>query len=315
MNSFNFRIAAGSIVGADHLGRNDLIKGDNNHDAHRYMNITSSDGRTTEGILAVVADGCGGMPRKNQTRLGIRHSEVGAWIGLELLATTLTQQLSRLDLQEALSFESASILLERTRQDLLAQLRVLANAMTPQNQSFTQTVNDYFLFTVVGALLTPLTTAIFSLGDGFYALNGEIKQLGPFPENRPPYLAYGLINPVDYADNQEQLHFQVLELLPTSKVNSLLVGTDGVADLIAAAEKQIPGSEESVGPISQFWNEPRYLTNRYAIYQRLCLLNSEARKLVTSGDTPRIESASRLLRDDTTLVVITREPERKSCNE
>jgi hypothetical protein len=35
---------------------------------------------------------------------------------------------------------------------------------------------------------------------------------------------------------------------PTCEINSLVIGSDGLADLIAAADRNIPGKDEKVRP-------------------------------------------------------------------
>ncbi len=50
-------------------------------------------------------------------------------------------------------------------------------------------VYDYFLFTIVGALITPEGSPIFAKGDGVIFLNGEEIILRSFANNAPSYLA------------------------------------------------------------------------------------------------------------------------------
>lgn len=265
----DFDVAAGSVIGRDHR-----LDGKNNQDA---FHIVSAERLT----VAVVCDGCGSSP----------HSEVGAKIGAAMTAESLARHARRL------SHLGVTALLERARLDVLAHLRVLACQM---NDSLSRVVSDYFLFTVVGALLTPGSSTFFSIGDGVIVVNGEALRIGPFPGNEPPYLAYALLT----ESSSESLKFQMHRLMPTIEVHSLLIGTDGVAHLMEAAERNVPGRTEKVGHISQFWQDDHYLRNPDMIRRRLALVN----RPVTKADwaSQRIHKENGLLPDDTTLVVMRR---------
>jgi hypothetical protein len=85
-------------------------------------------------------------------------------------------------------------------------------------------------------------------------------------------------------------------------VESILIGTDGVSDLIKAANCNLPGKSELVGEIGQFWEDDRYFKNPDAIRRQLALINRE----VTKPDWPEHQLTKEvgLLPDDTTLVVM-----------
>ena len=251
-----FEIAGGSVTGRAHVAA-----GRNNQDAFCW----ASD---ADGLVAVVCDGCSSGP----------HSEVGAQVGARLLAQTATRLLrSNLDVAD---------LLEQVRQDVLASLRGLAREMSVDAATFSRTVADHFLFTIVGALITARGATTFSLGDGVVVINGERTQLGPFPKNEPPYLGYALL------PGALELSFNVHRSLEASEVQSLVLGTDGAVELEAVAERPIHGREEAVGPLSQFWSDDRFFKNPDMVRRRLAVLNRGPR--------------GGLLSDDTTLVVIRR---------
>jgi hypothetical protein len=263
-----FEIACGSIIGQDHLS-----DGKNNQDA---CDVRTSD----EAIIAVVCDGCG---------CGA-HSEVGAHVGARLVSHTMGRYLQRFS-------ATPHLLLERVQQDVLAHLRVLALNM---GESLSQTVSDFFLFTVVGVFITSERAAVFSLGDGVFAVNGDITRIGPFPNNEPPYLAYDLAS----TDCRSEWKFQVHRLMPADEVQSILIGTDGVADFEKVAESNVPGKSEKVGALSQFWGDERYFRNRDAVRRKLAAVNRSATR--TDWEARRTVKESGLLPDDTTLVVIRR---------
>jgi hypothetical protein len=233
----SFELAGGSVTGRAHVAA-----GRNNQDAFCWASDAN-------GLVAVVCDGCSGG----------RHSEVGAQIGARLVVQAASRLLrTHLD---------AIGLLEQVRQDVLASLRLLAQRMTSAS-SFSRTVADHFLFTIVGLLITPLGATTFCLGDGLIVINGERTQLGPFPDNQPPYLGYALL------PDRGAPAFEVHRSMAASEVQSLVLGTDGALDLD-----------------SQFWADDRFFENPDMPRRRLAVLN---------------RAGAGRLSDDTTLVVVRR---------
>ena len=292
-----FQIAAGSVIGKDHVSSGKCLIGRNNQDAFAIR-------RTPEFIAAFVNDGCGSG----------KHSEVGAWIAANALADGIAMRYFRRrglsDDRDNWIREPAMAMiwaLEDIRKDVLAQIRVLANSF---GGSFSQTINDYFLFTTVGILITPEITQIVAIGDGMYALEDidtflindpTLNNLGPFPGNMPPYMAYDL---VDTSIDPELIKFNVVASAPTSDVGGALIGSDGVEDLDRIANQKIPGSKEDVGSMYQFWGDDSYFDNPDALGRKLRRCNAEVKRL--NRETGRIVTHNRLLLDDTTLISIRR---------
>lgn len=276
-----FEIANGTITGKLHTRR-----GQNNQDA--FYAISDS-----EAIVALVCDGCGAE----------KNSEVGAKLGAHLLAESIRRH-TEIFSHRQISLVKANApypFWERVLEDVLAQIRVLANAM---GQSLSSVIYDYFLFTMVGALVTKAGTVVFSLGDGVAYANGEFRQFGPFPDNEPPYLGYGITGSSLTEKDPELLKVKIHWLIPTEQVNSILIGTDGVIDLIKAARQNLPGKEELVGSIDQFWQEDRYFTNSDMVRRRLSLVNRDYVKPLWKER--KLYRESGLLPDDTTLIVVRR---------
>lgn len=263
-----FEIAGGSIT-----GRNHALVGKNNQDA--YFSIC-----TDQVAIAVVCDGCGSGC----------DSEVGAKIGVRLVAEAIAQKI-----QSPVDPEFWT----QVKLELLVQLQGIAKMLSgnsPESISqITQIINDYLLFTIVGVLITPTETTTFSIGDGIVFVNGKATQIGPFPDNAPPYLAYGLYRP-------DLIDFHIHDRLPTTAVESILIGTDGVTDLVAAEMVNLPGKKESVGVISQFWQADRYFSNPDMMRRRLSQINHESTK--PNWQDRHLTKEAGLLPDDTTLIVI-----------
>lgn len=273
----HFQLSSGSTVGREHR-----LIGKNNQDALAWF---QSDSLT----IGVVCDGCSSG----------QHSEVGAQLGARLLV----ERLARLFASNLTTEDEGRIhkILERARQDVLAHVRILALAL---GGSLSHTVSDYFLFTIVGFIITPNLATTFSLGDGLLVVNGEITQLGPFPHNEPPYLAYALVESSMADCDSDFLRFHCHHVLPVDQVTSLLVGSDGVADVIDSSDQLLPGKTEPAGSLSQFWNDSSYYQNPDALRRRLFLMNRE----MVQPDWPqqRLRKSSGLLPDDTTLIVARR---------
>jgi hypothetical protein len=274
-----FDIAGGTIPGGDHLQRGNLLVGKNNQDAwcvYQHPRLT----------IAIVSDGCGSQAR----------SEVGSNVGCQIMRTALLRQWTRhVGYVKTEGFEKAlTMALEAARQDTLAHLRVLAQAIAGDG-SFSQAVCDNFLFTLVGCIIAEQGAAFFTIGDGLIIVNGEVLRIGPFEGNEPPYLSYALLN-TRWKD--EQIRFAVHRIVPTAELSSFLVGSDGAADLAAACEFKLPGYDGLIGSIDQFWSNNQYFS-KTGIRRRLALINSRFTCMkdgALSEENPR-------LKDDTTLIV------------
>jgi hypothetical protein len=270
-----FELAGGSVT-----GRNHLRTGKNNQDAYYGVCLENCS-------IAVVCDGCGSG----------NYSEVGAKIGAKLVVSAISKIV-----QDHPS--PSEEMWEKVRQYVLETLQNLALAMDSNGTLFKTIIRHYFLFTIVGVLITKTGVTIFSIGDGVIIINGKIKQLGPFAKNAPPYLAYSLfgnqnINP---EFNDAQWQFQIQKQLPINKVTSILIGTDGVIDLIKLAECNLPENSNSVGAISQFWKKDIYFKNPDMVSKYLSLINRETQK--SDSENQQILKQVGLLPDDTTLIVI-----------
>ena len=267
-----FALAAGTISGRDHVQT-----GRNNQDA---LHIGARDGISA----LVVCDGCGSG----------EHSEVGAWLGARWTVELLLQK----SLNDVTVSATPEALLESVRLGLLRRIRGLARSVCGARPAITTDA----LFTIVGALITPSLTLLFSLGDGLLVLNGETLRIGPFPGNEPPYVAYGLTHGADRAPK-----FVLHHCVESSRVNSLLIGTDGVGDWCDIEATPLPGRTELAGPLSQFWEDERYFANADAIRRKLALVNRPA--TLPDWNSRTVRRVPALLRDDTTLIVARRTPQ------
>jgi hypothetical protein len=256
MTLSRFEIAGASVVGA----------------AHRRTGRASQDAwavhRGSECLVVLVADGCGSGAR----------SEVGAALGVGLLGEAIRRRLDAGgSVDDPTMWRAAEL-------DLLASLRVLAGAMGGCSRSL---VADTFLFTVVGAALTAERAAVFAAGDGLFAVNGELTEIGPFPGNQPPYLGYGLI------PGTPATSIELRAAIDTAAVDSLLLATDGALDWDPAA-----------GELAEIAADDACFANPDGLRRRLA---RQSREVVRPDWEARVlERSGGRLADDTTVVAIRR---------
>jgi hypothetical protein len=263
-----FQVISGSVT-----GRNHALIGKNNQDAH-YI---SSDATAT---IALVSDGCSGG----------EHSEVGAKLGVRIVAEAIISHLRET------SGEIEPNFWQKVKQQTLIKLEIIAKTISC-NGNFYSTINDHLLFTIVGGIITNKETIIFSIGDGVFAINGQINLIkARIADHAPPYLGYGLCGHPEWGEIQ--IHSQT----STEQTQSILIGTDGVNDLIEAEDQLLPGKAEIVGNIAQFWQDDRYFQNPDLIRRRLLLINRDILK--PDWQNQQLNKYSGLLPDDTTLIVI-----------
>lgn len=254
-----FQLAAGSMVGRDHR-----LVFRNNQDAYH---VATYDGLT----IAVVADGCGSGSK----------SEVGAQLGVRIVAEQIARRYAAY----------RSIDWARLEQSVVSQLDILASNL---GGDYRRTVEEHLLFTLVGVVLTREEAVFFACGDGVVYVNGEPTILGPHPGNMPPYVAYRLLAS-ELRINPDEVRLRPVITAPIETVNSFLIGTDGVDDIIRRADRNLPGLERPVGEISQFWSDDRYFKGNPDLVSRQLRLMGR--------DYPHVNPDHGLLSDDTTLIV------------
>ncbi len=255
-----FELAHGSTMGRDHR-----LVPKNNQDS---VYVTQNEWCT----IGVVADGYGS---------GV-HSEIGAQLGVRLLAELL--------LNEAAQRKAGQIHWPQVQRHLLADLDTLARRL---GGTYRQVVEEFLLFTIVGVLLTNEQAMFFALGDGVVIVNNTLHQLGPFTGNMPPYVGYGLLAE-ELALDPAVIRLEPVVVLPLNELDNFLIGSDGVMDLIHAEDKLVPGTDQAIGNINQFWQDDRYFAGNPELLSR--------RLKVLSRDWPKRDPCPGILPDDTTLI-------------
>jgi len=279
-----FELAMGTVMGRDHYHARQ-----NRQDAWwvegARLQLSSSGlcfaGQGPSAIAAIVCDGCGDP--------GSPCSEVGAALGARLLACHLCELAS--------AEVAAEDALETARLNLLESLGALAAGMGDVEDA----VRRYFLFTVVGALITKREAVFFSIGDGLVGANDRLVTMGPFPDNAPPYLAYSLI-PFQRCAGAER--FTIHLSMPTPELDRFALGTDGATPLLAPLLDgclTVPGRQEAACGHEPWWAEDLYYTNPAALTNRLRVLAADSHRI--DWEARRKVTDWGRLQDDATLVL------------
>ena len=267
------------------VGREHIRKGQNNQDALDWCCLEYA-------TIAVVCDGCGSSS----------SSEVGAQLGAQITVEAIAHHL--LSSSSHSPHSPASDFWPHVQADIMARLQGIVTLLAADHQAKASIVQQHLLFTILGAVITPEAATVFGLGDGLFVLNGQVHTIGPFTNNAPPYLAYGLMHEGKTEFASRDLQLQVHHQCPTAALQSLLLGSDGVEDLRAIAHQTLPGKPDCVGPLSQFWQEDRYFANPDMVRRRLALINREV--TTPNWSQQQLTKFGGLLPDDTTLIVMRR---------
>ncbi len=274
MSELVFEAAGGTVAGRDHSR-----VGKNSHDAYAWADYRDL-------TVAVVCDGCGSSG----------HSEVGAKIGAKIaLESILRHYRACPELFPYANMENPALKL--VKRSILTRIQSLAESMAG---GFSENVSQYFLFTILAAVIDgkEKKAFIFGCGDGIFYVN-DVPTSIPSPNNAPAYLSYNLVD-----TGRPSPDLGMLWMGDMDSLKSLLIGTDGVQELARSFDKPIPGKEEKIGSISQFWEKDGFFKNPFSIGHRLALINRSVSKI--DWEKKAMSEAHGPLRDDTTIVVIRR---------
>ncbi|HEY2510444.1 MAG TPA: hypothetical protein VGI39_06300, partial [Polyangiaceae bacterium] len=178
--------------------------------------------------------------------------------------------------------------LVRAHHETTRALGRVAGVLAGEGSPAARVVFDFFLSTAIGVLVDATRASTFAVGDGIAVLNGEPHVFGPFPDNEPPYLGYGLLE-----GEATRLALALGPSVPAEALESVLLGSDGVLDLDGLAARAREGGEEvePVVELRQFWDDDGFFRNPDRVRRQLTVINRAHRGA---------------LADDTTLVVVRR---------
>lgn len=278
-----FEFAAGSVVGHEHVRRGPMFVGANNQDCH-VVGISPVSGC----LIGVISDGCSSHER----------SELGAMVSASSVWKTLAHRVSTEgDLWDEV--------LHTVKHCLVTSLSTIGAMVVFEPES-------YFFATVIGFVVGRTATTVFHVGDGFHCVNGQVERVLPASGNRPPYPVYGtLLMPL--TDDEESAFeseigpdpFSFRRVVwPTDEVSSILVGSDGVGDLIAAEGLPMPFQpSQRVPGLPSLWTDDTWYSSPHRIKHLLAACNNETVRANPEGGLDRRRA---LLPDDTTVIVARR---------
>ena len=250
-------IACGSIPGSDHtLPGKPAWK--NNQDAF----FTKSTPTCTIGIAS---DGCSSG----------KQSEIGSNLGVRIFGEALFQTLSESGTNGQIPTKMREDTFERARLKMLGTISVIAGALSGRTSD---TIETYFLFSIVGFVILQEKTYVFACGDGSYIVNGQETKLGPYPGNSPPYPCYALLGSL------ERSKFSLVEF-ETAQVSDIAVATDGVEHFSGS----FPEAYRKMLAEERVFSNPDFLRRILAILNKECI---EGNMLVPGP-----------LKDDITIVI------------
>ncbi|MGE5182086.1 MAG: protein phosphatase 2C domain-containing protein [Acidobacteriota bacterium] len=241
-----FRVAGAAVTGARHLRA-----ARNGQDA---VAVWAGD----EAAAIVVCDGCSAGA----------SSEVGARFGASLIVRTLADRLA------AGARPGDDALWTELRARVARAIESVA-AQLPDGG-----LADCFMFTIVAAAATRDDAAVWMLGDGAYALDGDTHELGPFADNQPPYLAYDLLGEPRFAHFAPAPH----------GCRTIAIATDGARDLACSLA---------------YFATPRFFTHPDALRRELAVHARAGDRI--DWDARRVSRVPAQLQDDCAIAVLHRE--------
>jgi Protein phosphatase 2C len=275
----NYSVISGSVTGTAHIK-----KGSNNQDA---FGIVSND----DILIALVSDGCS----VSNAESALYHSEVGSNL---IINIALKEIRTYYGLYGVDAFERPDVwqtISQRIVHTLLSTAQLVS--LYPYNW-----LDKNCLATLIGCIITPTKTYFIGCGDGIYGYNETIQVLKPNnKENYPAYLVFNIIPSDIYPIGDEDILLKCHEQIDTETIKSLFIGTDGVHDLQEAEKQHLPGQNNEVGELSQFWQNKAYWVNPYHLQNRLNVINTP--KTLRDGENAW-KTFPGLLKDDTTLIII-----------
>lgn len=261
MTSFDFSFA--SVIGSEHV-RLSL----NNQDA---LVVTRGDWYS----MGIVSDGCGSCQR----------SEVGSALTVRLAAKFIPDAL------RGVPVELVADKFKVVRRNIVSALGRIVNEVSNELMDSVSgfdvhggyggflteegSISSCFLATIVGFYACDEYVVVFSIGDGFYAVNGVLAAVDADrpSDNAPDYPAYHLLPRVMESLPDGSAEFSI-RTFSTKDVDTVMVGTDGLRFLLNSEESKVPGKASKVGKISQLWEDKMFL-NHDMMRRTLALLNKD----------------------------------------
>lgn len=216
-----------------------------------------------DSLLFLVADGFTGHFATSLNHLGVNLSARAAANRLEtLLVEAMETKSSAETFSQGLG--KVSDLIRKDVDRLARSVQMAYEAyMLPSEKSPAPTLKEVlsraFMFTLIGVVVTREWTQVFACGDGEIHLNGVRHGLPEPPSGRPDVLTDGLLDAMNILDGACDL--QPIVSRPTSEVNHLVIGTDGLAPLYDEQGQRLFLLPDPVPWFSRLWEEDAFFTD------------------------------------------------------
>jgi hypothetical protein len=229
------------------------------------------------------------------------RTEFGAEFGARVLPRIILNELSNPDteslearINEAFEIEFKQIV------RIMSSVPIHTGVKSGQN-SLTYQFPDYFFFTILAFVMNKDRLMVMAAGDGIYYINGQRYEIGPFPGNCPPYFAYRLLEDFDKHDHR----IKIVEDMPSSQVDSLLVASDGLSyyEQVATGD-YLMACGKPVAPVEALYSDKSILGNTDGIQRILRLTQRLAER--KDPETGLAKRFGRYLEDDTTIIAMKR---------
>ena len=290
-----FDIAFASVIGSEHVR-----VGMNNQDA-----LAVATG--PDFLMGVVADGCGSCPRSEVgsvllTRWAVKH--------IPYILNGMKKEDAQKGLRIARSMIVNSIrefaVTSQVEYGLVSGSDVGMEDVAPM-YSMDGLIATCLLSTLVGFYICNEYAILFSVGDGYQALNGSFIKLDTADEemNAPAYLAYEAMTRIPSSVSRESLAFVATDPIPLVDVGTIMVATDGIRHIVWGQDENIPGKSSKVGGVSQLWEDKMFM-NPDIMRRRLYLLSRDVHTPDWVGEAMITHPS--ILKDDTTVISVRRKP-------
>jgi hypothetical protein len=220
-----------------------------------------------------VCDGCGSTP----------YSQVGAYLTARFFAAETVRLIQQTEHHFEKCWSEAAIghISKQVFNSLDALISKLSSS-TYASREWQAQVEEFLLCTVTMVVVGPKETCIMNLGDGFAAINDDIPCKQHYPNNAPPYFGYGIMK-------GEVTPLHLTAHVETSKVNRIVIGTDGAFDCFDPIGIDVFGDKDD-----------NLFTNPDKLRRNLIKAQNWSK-----DQTPGSPSHG-LYKDDTTLIIIER---------
>ncbi len=253
----------------------------NNQDGYHIMHLDNL-------LIGVVTDGC-------TTSKKYSNNEVGAKLFPSIIAKVIAHRL--LEHEESITSRRFWHLVSH---DILSKIGIIAD-MLPGKRS--EIIIDYLLFTIVGFVVWEEKVVIFNCGDGIYGVNDDFHTIKPMTTDLQPYLAYQLAS-IDDISLLPFCRIKSIDVLALDEVESLIIATDGLHDIISLTDKIIPMTKTPAGELTDFWKDEKILSNTHIAQNKLAAMNKKS--FSVDYENGLITHFPELMEDDTTFIVLTR---------